>query len=484
MAYVRGLGPSSAHHQKTLYHGATNIKDGDGDYGRELWVQCNVGFTSQILDIPDQSLRKRMYKSRIVTWGLCKYKQRKSVTSGLHLSVRPNPTRMSPVADQDTPLMNDEKDPVPNECNQTSLESAEASMASTSPSTTPTSSLEDSPSVSSEYDKAEMLMLDSPNAVDVLLWSVRNYIVFHFETGAWVMKGGDLRSCNFARTSSKIPAKSDSSDLYTSVRHSRRLFERGNRIGGAGRLRSAFSQIEAILDNDDPYAIWELLNTVSYLRESQWDSVFAAFLTQLARASKGKYSQDHPIAVIFRQIRYVAPEEVFCVIAAMRKCASDLAESFSGLLSVPALNLRLGWLRSLSLIQGRELVEQEFRNLLNQARLQFGKDGLQSLLILNRIANSLQERHSYAAAEAISLEILQCIGDHLPTHAIKKLRGQGLSLISRALIAQGKYDAAEEHLAELLAHNTASYGSNDPLTISAIGLMEVCLTASGKMFML
>jgi tetratricopeptide (TPR) repeat protein len=166
----------------------------------------------------------------------------------------------------------------------------------------------------------------------------------------------------------------------------------------------------------------------------------------------------------------------------MRKCASDLAECFSGPLSVPALNLRLGWLRSLSLIKSRELVEQEFRNLLDQARLQFGRDGLQSLLILNRIANSLQERHSYAAAEAASREILQCIGDHLPAHALTKLRGQGLSLAGRALIAQGKYVAAEETLAELLAHNTASYGSDDPLTVSAVGLMEVCLTASGKMF--
>jgi hypothetical protein len=196
-----------------------------------------------------------MYKSRIAIWDLCKYKQRKNVASSFHLSIRRNPTRKSPMVDQDTSLTDDEKDLVPTDCNPTPLESAQEFMASTSLSTTPVSNLENSSSLSSEYEKVEMQIQLMPTAVDVLLWSVRNYIVFSFEAGAWVMKQGDLRSCYFSQTSSTIPSKSESSDLYTSVRHSRRLFERGDSIGGAGHLRWAFSQIEAIFSKDDPYAV-------------------------------------------------------------------------------------------------------------------------------------------------------------------------------------------------------------------------------------
>lgn len=318
--------------------------------------------------------------------------------------------------------------------------------------------------------------------VEDLILATKTYVVGSFEAGAWIITGGDLQSRNTRHGGHTkwLRSKSKAGDVYTLVRHSRELFDHSDLEHGGLFLRRGFSSMGAVLTGEDPFAVWELMNTVSYLHEVSWTEVLHSFLKHLAEISAITHTRFHPIYRMFERLRGLASTEMLHVMASMRQCAAEEVEKFTGPTAISALKLRLGWLRSLSLIQNRESVEDVFGTLLEMSQAQFGQDEVRSLLILNRIGNSLQERHLYDAAEATGREIVSLAKDRSHTEAAIAFRGRGLSLMCRAQVAQGNFHGARASLDELFDFNTAYHGRTDPLTVVTMLMLENCLQASGE----
>lgn len=326
------------------------------------------------------------------------------------------------------------------------------------------------------------MILNPTTPVENLCLAIRYYIVGSFEGGAWIIDGGDIhsRSRNIDCDVHCFGGKSESANLYTLIRHSRQLFDSGDLENGGVCLRRGFSHLQMILKREDPFTVWELMNTVSYLREAGWTEVLRSFLNQLTDLSAVTHSRFHPIYHMFEKLRGLMPAEMLHIIALMRQCAAEEVEKVIGHTSLGTLKLKLGWLRSVSLVQDQETVENVFKVLLQRSQTQFGKDGIQSLLILNRIGSSLHERKLFAEAEATGWELVSCANGQRSPDAVIAFKGRGLALMSRAQFAQGKYDEAGRSLDHLLDFNIAHYGWADPLTIDTMMLRELCMEACGE----
>jgi hypothetical protein len=320
------------------------------------------------------------------------------------------------------------------------------------------------------------------NSLEVILVSIQTYISGSIEAGEWIIKGDhpdilDLRSSSPAAAQSM---KSQASDLYTTICHARNLFKGGDISGGGACLDRGFEQIRSVLIKPDPFTVWEILNTVSHLHEHGWPDVLDMLLTHLSKMAVLTYGHFHPMYRIFEHFRSVPYEDRLKFIALMRQCAADHVEAITGSESLSTLKLKLGWLRSVSLINSPESVEQRFRELLETHQRRCGTEGVRALLILNRLAKSLFERKRYVQTEGIGCEILRLATSQPLTRETLGFIGRGLSLMSRAQFVQGKYAAAEANLEKLLRFNVASYGWGDPLTIETITILEACLNSSEK----
>jgi hypothetical protein len=318
--------------------------------------------------------------------------------------------------------------------------------------------------------------------VEEILHAIRAYINGSFEAGAWVIdhQRSPMQS---VRTVSKLrhqDSKTAAFDLYALVCHSWDLFRNKDFHNGGICLRKGFSRIPDIIREEDPFAAWELLNTVSYLQEEGWLDVLQSILRQLSEMAASFKSRSHPLCRIFTRCHRLSPSDLFQVIATMRQCAADEFEHYIGSLSVSTVQLRLGWLRAVSLISGREAVEQRLKALLGKYQSHFGPNQTQCLLILNRLAHSLYERGQYAETEAVSQELLMQAASTGFTGSASIFSGRGLNLLCRAQVALGKYLEAEANLQRLLDLNVACYGWSDPLTITSLKSLENCLAQSGR----
>jgi hypothetical protein len=217
-----------------------------------------------------------------------------------------------------------------------------------------------------------------------LLLAIQSYVVGLFEAGAWVINGGDLHSRDMKTDGCTkwLGSRSEAGNLYTLVRHSRELFDHRDLEHGALCLRRRFSSMEVILSEEDPFAVWELMNTIPYLHEVGWTEVLRLFLNQLAEMSAITHNRSHPIYRMFEHLRGLLSSEMLHVMALMRQCAAEEVENITGPTDISTLKLRLGWLRSLSLMQSRESVEEVFGTLLEISQAQVSQAGVHSLLIL------------------------------------------------------------------------------------------------------
>jgi hypothetical protein len=93
--------------------------------------------------------------------------------------------------------------------------------------------------------------------------------------------------------------------------------------------------------------------------------------------------------------------------------------------------------------------------LLTKCRMQFGRDQVPCLLILNRLGNSLYERRHYVETDNIGYEILQHASSTTFRGHASVFKGRGLSLMCRAQVAQGKFDEAEANSRQLIDMNVA-----------------------------
>lgn len=448
--------------------------------------------------------RMRMYKGRIAKWGLNKNNKKHEVEAILRMQ-----TQRSAVGKKSTFKLRGRSvdfESVRRYQRRKGLTTRDIMMPSISHAATLSSLRCTTPQIEDQTDTSEKvaalptlrcntpeLQDESPiwthsmlptttSGVEEILIAIRTYNIGSFETGVWAFdeRHPHCRDVRNVCSGRNPDSKSGSTDLYVLISQSRELFKGGDYHHGGLCLRQGFSRIQEILREEDPFAVWELMNTVSFLHEQGWADVLQSVLCHLAQMSDLLKTPSHPLSRIFRWCCNLASSDLLEVIARMRQCAADQFEDVTGSLSVSTVKLRLGWLRALGLVSGHEAHEAGLRALLVRCRTQFGLGQVQCLLILNRLANSLYERGQYTETASIGHEILQHASSPHFKGCASVFKGRGLSLICRAQVAQGEYVKAEAILNQLLDLNIACYGWRDPLTMDAMIVLEMCLDKLGK----
>ena len=346
-----------------------------------------------------------MYKSRLIKWGLTKYNKRQYRTTGsFRYSERKSSEGWRP--EMDNSCTSEIVEAEPSSIGPETLGAHPSSMSlPSSQDALPTS---DPTFPASAYLVRPTFISTGVSSVNEMLVNVRTYIEASFDSGIWVSDSQDpiFQDIRNACSAKSFGTKSASSDLYTIICHSGQFLQDQDYHLGGVCLRIAFSRIKEILSTQDPFALWELMNTISFLYEENRTDLLQAFLRQLSNMSAILHTKYHPLFRIFSRCRGLESRELPQAMAVMRQCAADQFEKITGSLSISTVKLKLGWLRAIGLVTGLKNVEDRLKALLATCQEEYGVGTVQSLLVSNRLANSLLERKMYIETEALGHDIL------------------------------------------------------------------------------